>query len=74
MDFLIAAAAYISDAFGLPELYHLSAVVFRRALSRLLDDRVQSGEWSAADAVRVAHMIGSGNAERAYSLPVEPSR
>ncbi|PZS25398.1 MAG: amidohydrolase [Pseudonocardiales bacterium] len=63
-----AKMLYSSDAFGLPELYHLSAVVFRRALARLLEDRVHSGEWSAADAVRVAHMIGSGNAERAYAL------
>ncbi|MDP9239138.1 MAG: amidohydrolase family protein [Actinomycetota bacterium] len=63
-----AKMLYSSDAFGLPELYHLSAVVFRRTLSRLLDDRVQAGEWSATDAARIAHMIGSGNAERAYAL------
>lgn len=59
---------YSSDAFGLPELYHLSAVMFRRALGLLLDDRVDSGEWSAADAARIGQLIGSGNAARAYGL------
>jgi predicted TIM-barrel fold metal-dependent hydrolase len=63
-----AKMLYSSDAFGLPELYYLSATVFRRELARLLEDRVASGEWSAADAVRVARMIGSGNAARAYGL------
>lgn len=64
----LAKLLYSSDAFGLPELYHLSAVVFRRELADLLAARVDAGEWAAADAVRVAHMIGSENAGRAYRL------
>lgn len=59
---------YSSDAFGLPELYYLSALVFRRELAGLLDARVDAGEWAAADAARVAQMIGSGNAAEAYGL------
>lgn len=59
---------YSSDAFGLPELYHLGALVFRRALAELLDGRVAAGEWSAADAERLARMIGVDNAARVYGL------
>ncbi len=61
-----AKLLYSSDAFGLPELHHLSAVVFRRSLGRLLAGLVESGEWPAADAVRAARLIGSENAARAY--------
>ena len=33
-----------------------------------LKARLDAGEWSAADAARIAHMIGSGNARRIYRL------
>jgi predicted TIM-barrel fold metal-dependent hydrolase len=59
---------YSSDAFGLPELYHLGALVFRRALAELLDARVAAGEWSAGDAERLARMIAVDNATRVYHL------
>jgi predicted TIM-barrel fold metal-dependent hydrolase len=59
---------FSSDAFGLAELYLLGTVLFRRALTRLLSVAVADGDWAAADAVRVAGMIGSGNAARAYRL------
>ncbi len=59
---------YSSDAFGLPELYHLGALGFRRALTDLLDARITAGEWSADDAVRLARMIGVENATRVYGL------
>jgi predicted TIM-barrel fold metal-dependent hydrolase len=59
---------YSSDAFGAPELYHLGALSFRRALSELLIARVESGEWSAPDAVRIARLIGHDNAARVYRL------
>jgi uncharacterized protein len=59
---------YSSDAFGVPEFYALGAAVFRRGLAEVLDSRVAAGEWSAADAERVAWMIGAGNAERVYGL------
>ncbi|MGB9377333.1 MAG: amidohydrolase family protein, partial [Mycobacteriales bacterium] len=63
-----AKLLYSSDAFGLPELYYLSALVFRREFGGFLDERVDSGEWSADDALRIAAMVGSRNAARAYGL------
>jgi predicted TIM-barrel fold metal-dependent hydrolase len=59
---------YSSDAFGLPELYLTGAILFRRALSRVL------GEWLADDAIttqdaeRVASLICADNARRVYRL------
>lgn len=59
---------YSSDAFGLAELHYLGARGFRRDLARVLDSFVTRGAWSAADAERVAVMIGTGNARRVYGL------
>lgn len=59
---------FSSDAFGLPELYHLGALLFRRGLDDFLTGGISSGDWSATDASRVAHMIGHENARRAYGL------
>src|SRR5690242_21724595 len=57
-----------SDAYGVPELFLVAAVAFRRALTTLLEARVADGEWSAADAVRIAGLIGAGNAARVYGV------
>ena len=62
---------YSSDAYGLSELYHLAASGFRAALGQVLDERVASGEWSAADARRIAGLVAAGNARRGYALPDE---
>ena len=59
---------FSSDAFGLAELYLLGTVLFRRGLGRVLAEGVAEDAWTAADAVRVAEMIGAGNARRAYRL------
>jgi predicted TIM-barrel fold metal-dependent hydrolase len=59
---------YSSDAFGLPELHYLGAVCFRRDIAVVTGAFVSDGLWSAADASRVADMIGSGNAQRVYQL------
>jgi predicted TIM-barrel fold metal-dependent hydrolase len=59
---------YSSDAYGAPELYALGALTFRVALAAMLADRVESGEWTAADAERIAHLVAHGNAERVYRL------
>lgn len=59
---------FSSDAFGLPELYLLGTLLFRRALGGHLGAGVEAGDWTAADAARVAELIGSGNARRAYRL------
>ncbi|GAA4566082.1 amidohydrolase family protein [Planotetraspora kaengkrachanensis] len=59
---------FSSDCYGLAELCLLGAVYHRRGLARVLAERIEEGEWSVADAARVAHMIGSGNARRVYRL------
>ena len=59
---------FSSDAFGLGELYLLGTVLFRRGLGRYLAEGVAEDAWTAADAARVAAMIGAGNAERVYRL------
>jgi hypothetical protein len=59
---------YSSDAFGLAELHYLGAMGFRRDLARVLDSFVSRDAWSAADAERVAALIGTGNARRVYRL------
>jgi len=60
---------FSSDAFGLPELYHLGSLLFRRGLGEFLTGGIDSGDWSRADAARVARMICHENARRAYRLP-----
>ncbi|WP_230421000.1 amidohydrolase family protein [Actinomadura soli] len=59
---------YSSDAFGLAELYHLGALLFRRGLAGFLAGGVDDGAWTAADAERVAGLIASGNARRVYGI------
>ena len=59
---------YSSDAFGLAELHHLGALLFRQAFDAVTGDWVRAGRWSAADAARVAELVGSGNARRVYRL------
>ncbi|MEV4644417.1 amidohydrolase family protein [Saccharopolyspora sp. NPDC049357] len=63
-----AKVLYSSDAWGLPELHHLGAVLWRRGMSRTLGHHVESGDWTAEDALRIARMIGRDNAERVYGL------
>lgn len=59
---------FSTDAYGLPELFLLGTTLFRRALGDLLDEGIAAGEWTAADAGRVAGLIGHRNARRAYAL------
>jgi uncharacterized protein len=59
---------YSSDAFGLAELHHLGALEFRQAFGAVTGAWVREGRWSAADAARVAELVGSGNARRVYRL------
>jgi predicted TIM-barrel fold metal-dependent hydrolase len=59
---------YSSDAWGPAELHHLGAVLWRRATARVLGGWVEDGDWTAADARRVATLIASENARRAYRL------
>ncbi|MGH3933791.1 MAG: amidohydrolase family protein, partial [Pseudonocardiaceae bacterium] len=59
---------FSSDAWGPAELHYLGAVLWRRAMAGVLGEWVESGEWSGADAVRIAQMVGAGNAKRVYRL------
>jgi uncharacterized protein len=60
---------FSSDAFGPAELHYLGALQWRRATAATLGEWVAAGDWSTTDAVRVAEMIGAGNARRVYRLP-----
>ena len=61
-----ARQLYSSDAWGPPELHLLGAVLWRRAMARVLGRWVREGDWTLGDAVRVVRMIGRENAERVY--------
>lgn len=59
---------FSSDAYGLAELYTVSAHLWRREMDRLLDEWI-AGDWvTADDARRIATMIASENAQRVYRL------
>ena len=60
---------FSSDAYGLAELYHLAALLFRRGLSQVLAELVEDGEMTRDDAVRVGRLVTSDNARRVYGLP-----
>ncbi|MFD0890624.1 amidohydrolase family protein, partial [Streptosporangium algeriense] len=66
-----AKILFSSDAWGPAELHHLGALLWRRALTRVLSGFVADGEWNRAQAVRVATMIGAENARRVYRLTEE---
>jgi uncharacterized protein len=59
---------FSSDAFGLPELYYLGTLLFRRALSEFLSARLSADDMSYPDAERVTRLVGAENARLAYRL------
>ena len=59
---------YSSDAFGPPELHYLGARLWRNGIGGVLSGFVDRGEWSLAEAMRVAGLIGRDNARRLYGL------
>jgi predicted TIM-barrel fold metal-dependent hydrolase len=59
---------FSSDAYGLPELYHLGALLFRQGLSRFLRAGMADGAWTDIDAARITQLVGGDNARRAYRL------
>jgi predicted TIM-barrel fold metal-dependent hydrolase len=64
-----AKQLYSSDAWGPAELHYLGALNWRRAMTRILGQWVDDGEWAIDDAARIATMIGCTNARRVYGLP-----
>ena len=63
-----AKVLFSSDAWGPPELHYLGALLWRRATAAVLGQWVAAGDWSEADAIRVAGMIGAQNARHVYRL------
>jgi predicted TIM-barrel fold metal-dependent hydrolase len=61
-----AKQLYSSDGWGIPELHFLGSRLWRQAMSSALASHVQNGDWSIGQALKVATMIGAGNAERLY--------
>lgn len=59
---------YSSDGFGPPELHYLGATLWRTGIHRTLAGFVDTGDWSAADAIRVVDLIARDNASRIYRL------
>ena len=59
---------YSSDAFGPAELHYLGSRLWRRGIGAVLAEFVDRGEWSLADAMRVADLVGRDNARRVYGL------
>ncbi|HEY9241811.1 MAG TPA: amidohydrolase family protein [Streptosporangiaceae bacterium] len=59
---------FSSDAWGPAELHYLGALQWRRATAQVLGGFVAEGEWTEAEALRIAAMIGGGNARRVYAL------
>jgi uncharacterized protein len=59
---------FSTDGYGLPELFHVNAALFRHALDAVLRAGIEEDAWSAYDAERLAAMICAGNARRVYRL------
>jgi predicted TIM-barrel fold metal-dependent hydrolase len=59
---------FSSDAWGPAELHLLGARLWRRAMAAVTADWVEDGDWSVADALRVARLIGAENGQRIYRL------
>jgi hypothetical protein len=59
---------FATDACGPSELHYLGAALWRRGMAKVLSGWVDAGELEAADAMRIAGMIGRDNARRVYGL------
>ena len=60
---------FATDAFALAELFLLGSLLFRRGLSHVLAQGVEDGDWTMADAERIARLVCADNARRIYRLP-----
>jgi len=59
---------YGSDGYNIPELFWISALETKRALSRVLNELVESDTIEADWALEIAEQILSKNTERIYKL------
>ncbi|HZQ78648.1 MAG TPA: amidohydrolase family protein [Acidimicrobiia bacterium] len=63
-----AKLVFSTDGFALAERFLVGAAQFRHSFGRLLAAWVADGALPAADAGRVAALVGAGNASRLYGL------
>ncbi|MFC8451453.1 amidohydrolase family protein [Kitasatospora sp. NPDC057223] len=59
---------FSTDGYGLPELHLVGAAQFRHGLGALLASWRGDGACSAADADRIAGLVGAGNARTLYRI------
>ncbi|GLY30429.1 amidohydrolase [Kineosporia sp. NBRC 101731] len=59
---------YSSDGIGLPELTFLGARQWRTATTAVLTENMREHGWPAGECLRVAELIGHGNARAIYGL------
>lgn len=59
---------YSSDAWGMPELHYLGAVLWRRELAGILAEWIDADTVDMAEALRIATGFASANAARIYEL------
>jgi predicted TIM-barrel fold metal-dependent hydrolase len=69
-----AKILFSSDGYGPAELHYLGAHLWRRGLAHVLRGWVDEGAATAADAARIATMIGRDNARRVYGLRLTDER
>lgn len=60
------SVCWSSDGYGLPELHHLAAVLWREQCGRLVDRWIADDVLTARDAERLVADIAGHNAARAY--------
>ncbi len=63
-----AKQLFSSDAWGPAELHLLGATLWRRAMTRVLGQWVDQGDWSEAQARRVVEWVAGENARALYRL------
>lgn len=63
-----AKMLYSSDAFGIAELHYLGAHQFREAIGHWLGGLMDTEGLSESQCLRIARMMASENARRAYGL------
>lgn len=66
-------ALFSSDAFGVAELFHLGANLFRRGLADALDTWGDRDGWPVSERRRVAELVCRENARRVYRLDSAPT-
>ena len=59
---------FSSDGWGPAELHFLGALLWRRAMNKVVGGWVKDGDWTLSQAERVAVLVGYENANRIYHL------